>query len=179
MDRDRAVRTFLERLDSLRGLPLVTDAEMAGLFGGEVAAALAELDAVNRAGGICRRCREHCCRLVRCELYSPRFSNCPLYELRPVVCRLHFCHRFPGATASLMEDLSSIFFEAVLAAGRAGSPAAALFDCPPLGRVAPRLVAGAAPWMAGVRDGTVPPHRAEAAIREMAFAFHAAAGCVA
>jgi len=89
MDKPKAVRIFLERVERLTHLPLITDAEMQELYGEEVAAALDSLARMEQEKGFCRDCRARCCPAVRCELYAPEFDRCPIFDLRPPVCRLH------------------------------------------------------------------------------------------
>ncbi len=89
-------------------MPLIGDSEMARLFGEETAAALAELDACNRQGQICSSCRGSCCRLVSCELYTPELSCCPVQKFRPVLCRMHFCHKFNAKYPLLVKEAGDI-----------------------------------------------------------------------
>ena len=168
IDKEKAVSRFLERVDWLDRLPLITDAEMDDLFGDEVAAALAELDRRNQEEELCLHCDSRCCLACRCELYVPRFSRCPIQGLRPVLCRLHFCDRFRVAGSSLMDDLGDIFFESLLAADREGDPRVRLFEAPPLVGSAPDLIAVVSPWVKAVREGTLAPRYAGKAVHREA-----------
>ena len=55
MDKEKAIAIFLERVERLAQLPLVTDLEMDELFGEGVAAALSELNRFNQKEQICCR----------------------------------------------------------------------------------------------------------------------------
>ncbi len=164
MNREKAINCFLERVESLTRLPLVTDDEMEGLFGDEVAAAVAELDRLNREVKACRDCPDRCCLLARCELYLPVFHRCPVHDLRPPVCRLHYCHRFGIDARSLIKEIGDIFFDCLLAAERCGSRKVRLFDSPPLGLAAPSLVAAAAPAVNAVLESKLDPDAGAALI---------------
>ena len=164
MDRARAIATFLERAERLARLPFISDAEMDGLFGAEVSAEMARLDALGNREGLCRDCASRCCPACRCELYAPEFGRCPVHELRPVVCRLHYCHRFHIPDARAVVALGDIFFDSLAAADRAGSAKVRLFDSPPLELAAPELVAAAAPVVASMKEGGLDPEHAAALI---------------
>ena len=141
---------------------------MAELYGKEVAAALDSMAQYDREEQVCRRCERRCCLAAHCELYAPHFSRCPIHELRPLVCRLHFCDKFPIAASPVMRELDDIFFDSLLAAERAVTPQVRFFDSPPLIRVAPDLVAATGPIMTAVRDGALLPAEAEKLIRREA-----------
>jgi hypothetical protein len=160
VDSSRAIATFLERVELVTRLPFMDDGEMEGLFGAEVSATLLRLDGLGAAEGLCRDCASRCCLACRCELYTPEFGRCPIHELRPVVCRLHYCHRFHIPDASAVVALGDIFFDGLVAADRAGSTKVRLFDSPPLESTAPGLVAAAVPLVASVKDGSHDPERA-------------------
>lgn len=168
MDREKAISNFLERIEQLEQLPLITDLEMNWLYGEEVAAALSELESLNREKQICTECRDRCCQTCSCELYAPQFRQCPIYEFRPVVCRLHFCHRFQARGSPLIKELADIFFESLLAADREGSSRVRLFDSPPLSTTAPDFVAVTSPRVNAVRDGSLKPESAAELIRQEA-----------
>ena len=61
LNKEKAVRNFLENSNSLKRLPLVTDAEMSRLFGEEVVAAIEQLDRHNQAERLCSSCESRCC----------------------------------------------------------------------------------------------------------------------
>ncbi len=186
IDKQRAVDVFLTRIGGLSRLPLVTDNEIAGLYGDEVAATLAELDRANDAGRTCRDCGGKCCHACGCELYSERFDWCPIHAYRPVVCRLHFCHRFDVAGSRAVIELSDVFFDGLLAAQGRGAESwgdirlddekVRLFDSPPLARNAPQLTAAASDWMMGLNAGTLSPKRVAGLLRREAARFRTAAG---
>ena len=121
MKKEKAVVSFLEHVEQLSRLPLITDSETVELYGEEVAAAVAAMDQVNREGQICLNCQSRCCPACGCELYAPQFGQCPIYDFRPVLCRLHFCHRFSTAGRSIVVELGDIFFDSLSAGEQAGS----------------------------------------------------------
>lgn len=168
INKANAIRCFLEHIEQLSRLPLITDLEMNKLFGEEVAAALTELHRYNLEEQVCLHCENRCCQAANCEFYAPQFSQCPIYDFRPVICRLHFCHRFHIDSNSLLQEISDIFFDCVLAADRYGSSQAQLFDCPPLAGSSPGLVAVAAPWVNAARAGSLNPEHAARLIRQSA-----------
>ncbi len=69
----------------------LTDEEFEVLFGTEIAGLIRTLSALSKQK--CLECRGKCCREVGCNLYSDKFTSCPIYEIRPSVCRYHFCHQ--------------------------------------------------------------------------------------
>ncbi len=186
IDKQHAIDVFLTRIVGLSRLPLVTDNEIAGLYGDEVAATLAELDRANDAGRTCHDCGGKCCHACGCELYSERFDWCPIHAYRPVVCRLHFCHRFDVAGSRAVVELSDVFFDGLLAAegrsaeGRSDERLAdervPLFDSPPFERNAPQLTAAASGWINGLDAGTLSPKRVAGLLRREAARFRTAAG---
>jgi len=163
MNRAKVITSFLEHVEGLSRLPLISNQEMDELFGEAVTAAVMELDRFNRKEEICRYCQNRCCQAIACEFHAPQFSRCPIHDFRPVVCRLHFCHRFhiDNTGNSLVKELGDVFFDSLLAADRDGSAKVRLFDCPPLARTAPSLIKVAEPWVNAVREGSLNPERAE------------------
>ena len=75
MNKEKAVASFMEHVERLSRLPLITDSEMDELYGEEVAAAVAEMDYTNREEQICLNCQSRCCPVCGCELYAPQFSQ--------------------------------------------------------------------------------------------------------
>ena len=140
LDINEAVRNFLNHCESLSRLPLISDDEMRKLFGPEVAAALSELENYNRQAKICRNCAARCCQLVDCEIYAPEFSSCPVYHSRPLLCRMHYCHKFAPYYNLQVKALGDIFLESLIAVEHQGIRRTNLFDCPPLEKLAPALV---------------------------------------
>jgi hypothetical protein len=168
MDKEKAVNDFLQHVDWLVHLPLITDSEIGWLYGEEMAAAVAKLDSFNRQEKMCEHCQSRCCPACGCELYAPQFSQCPIYDFRPVVCRLHFCHQFNGAQSSLIRELTDIFFDSLATLERQGNTQVRLFDCPPLTRTVPDLVAVVSPWVNAVREGGLNPEYATKLIHQQA-----------
>ncbi len=140
-DINLAVSNFLKHFESLSHLPLISDAEMDSLFGQEVAAALHELELYGRQEGFCRSCRSRCCLLVDCELYVPSFSRCSIHNFRPVLCRMHFCNKFAPVYRDLVKAVGDIFLDSLLAGEHLDPAKTKLLDSPPLGILAPDLVA--------------------------------------
>lgn len=165
MNKENAIRDFLENVEQLQRLPLVTDSEMDELFGEDVAAALADLNRYNQEEQVCLHCQSRCCPAISCELYAPQFSQCPVYDFRPAVCRLHFCHRFHFTGSTLIEELGDILFDSLFTADRYGSTRVRLFDCPPLTGSAPGLIAVTSPWVNAVREDRLSPEYAGELIR--------------
>jgi hypothetical protein len=153
LDIERAVRSFLQNYESLSRLPLISDSEMSRLFGEEVASALTELELFNRQGQFCLRCRGSCCRLVSCELYTPGLTRCPVQDLRPVLCRMHFCRQFSGVYPLLVKETGDIFLDSLIAAEKKGFKEVFLFDCPPLAKPAPGLVKSISRCIDDLREG--------------------------
>jgi hypothetical protein len=112
LDRDTAISSFVEHMDRLSRLPFVTEQEIKELYGEEVAVALGELEGINQEEKICQQCDNNCCREHGCEFYAPQFSRCPIHDLRPAICRFHFCENFQIVAGSTVKDLSEIFFTA-------------------------------------------------------------------
>ena len=160
MNKTKAITSFLEHVEQLPRLPLITDSEMRKLFGEEVTTALAEIDRFNQEEQLCLRCQNRCCPVCGCELYAPEFGRCPIYDFRPVLCRLHFCHRFNSAGRSVVVELGDTFFESLQAADQAGSAKVRLFESPPLARDAPELTEVTTPWVDSVRKGNLNPEYA-------------------
>jgi hypothetical protein len=152
LDVDRAVNRFLKHFESLSRLPLVSDAEMDGLYGEEVSEGLAELECYNQQEKLCQDCRSRCCQLVDCELYAPDLSRCPIYSFRPALCRMHFCQKFVPRYSALVKETGDVFLEGLLAAEKINGRRASLFDSPPLGKLVPHLVAVVLSQISAIRE---------------------------
>ena len=172
MNKKRAVSSFLEHVEQLSRLPLIINSEMDELFGEEVADAVAEMDRVNREEQICLNCQSRCCPACGCELYAPQFGQCPIYDFRPVLCRLHFCHRFNSAGRYIVIDLGDIFFDSLSAAEQAGSDKVRFFESPPLAGHAPGLITATAHLVDGVRTNNLDPEYARKLINQEAEKYH-------
>lgn len=168
MNKKKAVARFMEHVEQLSRLPLITDSEMYELYGEEVAKAVAEMDRANREEQICLNCQNRCCLGCGCELYAPQFGQCPINDFRPVLCRLHFCHRFDAAGRSIIIQLGDIFFESLSTAEQAGSDKVRLFESPPLAEHAPGLTTATADWVNAVRRGSLDPEHARKLINQEA-----------
>jgi hypothetical protein len=66
-----------------------TDDEFKEIFTEEVIKATRALD--KYAKWICRTCGGKCCKAIWCGFYSEKFDSCPIYEYRPLKCRLYYC----------------------------------------------------------------------------------------
>ena len=168
MNKEKAVASFMEHVEQLSRLPLITDSEMDELYGEEVAAAVAEMDRVNREEQICLQCQSRCCPACGCELYAPQFGQCPIYDFRPALCRLHFCHRFNTAGRSAVMELGDIFFDSLSAAEQAGSDKVRLFESPPLAESASGLTTVTAPLVDAVRKDSLDAEHARRLISQEA-----------
>jgi hypothetical protein len=172
MDRGKAISNFLSLVDEFGQLLLVTHDEVEKLFGEEVVAALAELERYNQDGEICAKCGGDCCRDMGCELYTPLFKRCPIYDLRPIICRLHFCHRFDAAGKALVIELRDIFFSCFRAVDFWDSANLRSLDVPPIAGASPKLMAALSPTMAAVQQGSLAPEHAAELIRRQARDYH-------
>lgn len=140
LNLNKAVESFLLHAGELTRLPFISDSEMEMLFGPEVAASLKELERYNHSEKICLQCPGKCCTLVKCELFQPGFSLCPIHHMRPPLCRMHFCRRFVTVDNSFIQEFTDIFLESLLEGKKKGLPRINLFDCPPIGVHAPDIV---------------------------------------
>lgn len=156
----------MERVDCLPRLPFVTDLEVKELYGEEVAATLGELERINQKGGICQQCDSNCCQKYGCEFYAPQFSQCPIHDLRPVICRFHFCEKFQIAGRSIIKELSEIFLYSLSVAAANGSRRVIFFNSPPFADVSPKLVEVISPLVNGVQLGKLKPRYGQRRIRQ-------------
>lgn len=166
MDKNKAIETFLVRVEQLTHLPFITDAEMKALYGEEMPAVLDRLARVNEDSRFCRDCQTRCCPAVRCEFFAPQFNSCPIFELRPPICRMHYCHRFFTGEETLLKDMSDVFFDSLLAADGRGSNKVKFFDTPPLKNCCPELIEATETWIDAVRKGNLDPQKARILIMQ-------------
>lgn len=171
LDKEKAIANFVERVESLCRLPLVTNLEMRELYGEEVAAALEELERFNQAEKICQQCDGDCCHKFSCEFYAPQFSQCPIHDLRPAICRFHFCEKFQGAGSLTIKELSEIFLSSLSFAAASGSRRVGFFDLPPFAEVSHELVEAISPWVNAVRLGRLNPGYGQRRIRQEAMKY--------
>ena len=136
-----AVSNFLNHFESLSRLPFISNVEIDSLFGEEIGAILHELELYGRQEGFCLTCRSRCCLLVDCELYVPNFNRCSIYDFRPLLCRMHFCNKFAPVHRELVKAVGDIFLESLLAVEHLNPAKTKLLDSPPLGNLAPDMVA--------------------------------------
>jgi hypothetical protein len=151
-DITHEVECFLNGYDRLVKLPLISDAEVESLFSAELLAALERLRQHDLAEGICAGCSNRCCGIINCELYDPAFGVCPAFSLRPLLCRMHYCHKFEGCREEI-KIIGDIFLEGLLAMERQGNPKTALFDSPPLAQAAPALAGKITALTAAFKEG--------------------------
>jgi hypothetical protein len=160
LDKDKAIKTFLICVEQLTHLPFITNYEMSTLYGEEMLDVLERLDGINKANRFCQDCQVRCCVAVRCEFYAPQFSQCPIFELRPPICRLHYCHQFFADEETLLKDMSDIFFDSLIKADSLGSNKVKFFDTPPLRNCCPELIETTEQWIDAVRSGNLDPEKA-------------------
>jgi len=165
MDREEAINSFLEHVEHLSGLPLITELETDKLFGKEVAAALKKLTLYSNEREICFSCESRCCQIARCELYALQFDQCPIHDFRPLVCRLHYCHKFQIKDDSLVKELGDIFFDSLITADGNGYTRVRMFDNPPFQESCPDFVAAASPLVEEVKEGKLNPEYAQELIQ--------------
>jgi len=168
---DKAIARFVQNVEGLTRLPLVTDQDMFFIWGEEVIESLYQLSIFNQKENICGACKMSCCPSVHCELYYPGFSECPIFPLRPPICRMHYCKRFAVNDISFVKEFGDIFLNSLLEAKIAGSKKADLFDSPPLSRFAPQLVDASRPWLEAFREGQIDEQSALKSIRQKAESF--------
>ena len=166
MDRENAIANFIECVDYLPCLPFLTDLEMKKLFGEEVVAALGELEDFNREEMICQHCDSNCCQKRSCEFYAPQFSQCPIHDLRPAICRFHFCEKFQSADSSIIKELSEIFLYSLSVAAAGGSRKVVFFNPPPFANVLHKLIEAISPLVNEVRLGRLKPGYGQRRIRQ-------------
>ncbi len=159
MDRGKAIACFLNHFEQLTRLPLITDQEMKDLYGGEVESAIRELDRINREKHICMNCDENCCQRYGCEFFAPQLGWCPVFDMRPVICRIHFCQRFHSAACTTILELYDIFLDSLDIAAKAGSTKVGLFEIPPFAAFAPQLIDVIAPTVKAVKEGNLDPQK--------------------
>lgn len=113
MEKGKAFQSFCAHVSTLPLFPFITEDEMRRLFGEEMASALEWLEEVNRSKDICGGCGGKCCQEMQCELYAPSYGGCPIYEYRPVLCRLNYCAQFGAENKSLVLGLRDVGVEAI------------------------------------------------------------------
>jgi hypothetical protein len=166
LDKPKAIEIFLERVEQLTHLPFITDDEMNTLYGEEMPAVLDKLARINDDNRFCQDCQSRCCPAVRCEFYAPQFKSCPIFELRPPICRLHYCHRFFTDHDTLLKDMSDIFFDSLIKADSLRSNKVKFFDAPPLIHCCPELIESTRHWIESVRNGTLDVEEARSLIMQ-------------
>lgn len=157
MDRNAAITSFMEHIESLSGLPFITDLEIKEIYGQEVASALEGLERISQEEQICQQCDINCCREHGCELYAPQFNRCPVHDFRPAICRFHFCQKFQNSGRPFIEELSEIFLYSLSTAAANGSDRVKFFNPPPFAEVVPELIEIIGPLVKGVRSGSIEP----------------------
>jgi hypothetical protein len=156
--------SFLARIAGWRQLAFVTDEQLGGLVGG-ARVSLERLQRIDVEQGICARCGGICCAEIGCELFAAPFGRCPLHDLRPIACRLHFCALFGAAHRPQIVELRDLFVGWTAALEARGDPRLTELQVPPLGDVCAGLTAAVAPAVEAVRGGLADPRAALGAIR--------------
>lgn len=157
MDKARAITTFVERVEHFSQIVLITDKEIENLFGEEVSMVLTELERFMTQNRGCFDCGGACCNDIGCELYAPQYGRCPIYEYRPVACRLHFCHRLDDPYRPLIIELRDVFVGCHDAMDFSDCSNLRSLDSPPLGDGCPEFVAAVSPYTVLVRNGSLDP----------------------
>jgi hypothetical protein len=157
VDRGKAIASFLNHFEQLARLPLITDQEMKNLYGDEIELAILEMDRLNQENQLCLNCDRNCCQEYSCEFFAPQFGWCPVFHIRPVICRIHFCQRFQPAACLTIMELYDIFLDSLDIAAKSGSTKVGLFEIPPFISFAPQLISAIAPLVQAVREGNLDP----------------------
>lgn len=172
MNRDAAIASFVEHVEHLTRLPFFTAQEIQKVYGDEVAAALSELECISHEEQICQQCEANCCKEHDCELYAPHFSQCPIYDFRPAICRFHFCDKFQNSSRPIIKELSEIFLYTLSTAAANGSASVKYFNPPPFGTIAPELIQRIKPLIEGVQAGNLKPEYCQRHIQEEVLKYH-------
>ena len=174
MDKGKAIANFLDYVEQLTRLPLITDQEMKSLFGDEVELAIQELNRLNQERQICLNCNRNCCQEYGCEFFAPQLGWCPVFDIRPVICRLHFCQRFQPEAGLMIMELYEIFLDSLTIAAKISSTKVGLFEIPPFIRFAPQLICAISPLVQAVREGNLDPENGRQKIRLEAMRYRTA-----
>ena len=166
VDETRAIATFMGVVGRFAQVALLTDEEVRELFGADTAATLAAFDRYSEENGLCASCGGVCCSEIGCELYSPRFRQCPIHDTRPLLCRFHFCHRFDAVGKTLVIELRDIFMACYTADQISRGKIATSMSVPPLEAACPILMANVQPLMDAVREGRLDPQDGVQLIRK-------------
>ena len=166
VDETRAIATFMGVVGRFAQVALLTDEEVWQLFGAETAAALAAFDRYSEENGLCASCGGVCCSEIGCEVYSPRFEECPIHATRPLLCRFHFCHRFDVVDKTLVIALRDIYLACYTAEQISSGTIAKSMSVPPLETACPALMANVQPLMDAVRQGRLDPQSGIQLIRK-------------
>jgi len=153
MDSGYAIDSFLRQVDRFSQVVFVDRDRIHRLFGEEVVETLEKLETFANRKQICNDCGGLCCRDVGCELYAPQFTTCPVHQIRPIVCRFHFCHRFDVLDKPAVIELRDIFLGCYMALDNWGHDNLRALDIPPLAGIIPEFAHLVAPWMEKVRAG--------------------------
>jgi len=168
---DVAVRRFIENVDSLTRLPLISDSDYELLLGPQVVEASQVMSRINGAKNLCGGCQKRCCPIVKCELYNTRFSICPIFAYRPLVCRMHFCDRFVQEDRSFIGEFADVYLNSLIEAKVHGRKKVDLVDSPPFARYAPELLEALRPALEAFRSGRLEEKAALEAMGEEAARF--------
>ncbi|MFC1925657.1 hypothetical protein ACFLW2_03055 [Chloroflexota bacterium] len=176
IDSEKAVLNFLRQADRFGQLVLVTDSEVEELYGEEVAAALARLEWIGQEEHLCSDCAGLCCYEIGCELYDVNFNRCPVYDMRPLLCRVHFCDRFYIRWVELFQPVRNVFLSSLRALGDRDSDKAKALSIPPLAGGFPELAAAFSLVVGEMREGKLDPELAAELIRREAENYRTAGG---
>lgn len=157
LDETRAIAAFLDGIGRFSQVALLTDEEVQDLFGRQTAAVMAAFDSYGREKGLCASCGGECCREIGCEVYSPLFEQCPIHDMRPLLCRFHFCHRFDAVDKGLVIALRDVFMACYTADQISRGTIARSMSVPPLENGCSILAGNVQLIVESVRSGRLSP----------------------
>ena len=166
MDIEKAVHTFLEQSDLKNQIVFITDKDIKELFGEEVTEAITRLQLLNRDKHLCSDCDGYCCSDIDCELYDVRYDLCPIYDFRPMVCRLQFCNRFYMQEVELINGLREVYFGSLMAIGDWESARTMAMSVPPFTDVLPEVAATFSRIVDKMQQGELEPELAAELLRQ-------------
>jgi len=166
VDVGKAIRHFLRQAERFGQLLLVSDDEVAELYGEEVAAALTKLECIDKEKQICSSCGGYCCWNLACDLYAAGFHQCPVIDFRPLMCRFYFCDSFHTLENKLVTDLTDIFYNSFLALSAKDISKASDMISPLLAGASPELTVTLSTRLDEMRRGEIDPELSARLIRQ-------------
>jgi len=166
VDIEKAIRHFTRQAQRFGQLLLVSDDEVAELYGEEVAAALMKLDYIDKEKQICSNCSGYCCWNLACDLYAAGFHQCPVLDFRPLMCRFYFCDSFHILENKLVTDLTDIFYNSFLALSARDGHKASDMISPLLAGASRVLTVAISTRLGEMHRGEIDPELSAALIRQ-------------